>query len=187
MTKKRRPSIPLIILFVILLLLYFFAGILFSVVLDYTGEGQIQFNYKQGSSPIVSITHDLPQELADAMEPKQVAGWTVNLANNALTITDGSLSPGKAVTVDYKLTKYITDGDKPITSTAITADGREISSESSLTINTFIIGLMWALYQNAIWLLILAIIVLVGIIVLFIRSKKKDEEEQKEAEEQEKK
>jgi ABC-type sugar transport system permease subunit len=180
MARRHRPSIPLIIIFVILLLLFIFAGTLFSLALDFTGQGHIEFKYKTGSSQIVSITHQLPQELADAMDPKPVAGWTVNLANNALTLTGGNLSPGQSVTVDYKLTKYITGGTEQITTISRSADGTENSQEVSLDINTTILGLMWALYQNAIWFLILAIIVLVVIVLLYIKGQKKDEEMKKE-------
>jgi preprotein translocase subunit SecF len=180
MARRHRPSIPLIILFVILLLLFIFAGTLFSLALDFTGQGHIEFNYRQGSSQIVSITHQLPQELADAMDPKPVTGWTVNLANDALTLTGGSLSPGQSVTVDYKLTKYITGGTKQITTISRTADGQENTSQFSLEVDTTALGFMWALYQNAIWFLILAIIVIVVIVLLYIKGQKKDEEMKKE-------
>lgn len=182
MARKRRPSIALIILFVILLLLFFLAGTLFSLALDFTGEGQIRFEYQQGSSAIVSITHTLPQDLAEAMNPQPVTGWTVNLANNDLRLTGGSLSPGQSVTVTYKLTKYITGGTKMITTTARTADGRDLTTERPLEIETTVLGIMWLLYQNAIWFLILAIIVLVIIILLYIKGEKKNEEPEQKKE-----
>jgi hypothetical protein len=183
MARKRRPSIPLIILFVILLLLFFLAGTLFSLALDFTGEGHIIFDYKTGSSTIVSITHTLPQDLAEAMDPQPVTGWSVNLANNDLRLTDGSLSPGQSVTVTYKLTKYIAGGTKVITSTARTADGRDVSPGNyELDVDTTVLGIMWTLYQNAIWFLILAIIVLVVIILLYIKGEKKTEEQEQKKE-----
>ena len=179
MARKRRPSIPLIILFVILLLLFFLAGTLFSLVLDFTGEGHIRFEYQQGSSTIVSITHTLPQDLAEAMDPQTVTGWSINLVSSDLRLTGGSLSPGQSVTVTYKLTKYITGGTKMISTTARTADGRDLTTERPLEVETTVLGIMWLLYQNAIWFLILAIIVLVIIILLYIKGEKKNEEEQK--------
>jgi ABC-type sugar transport system permease subunit len=180
MARKRRPSIPLIILFVILLLLFFLAGTLFSLALDFTGEGHIRFDYQTGSSTIISITHTLPQDLAEAMDPQPVTGWTVNLVNNDLRLTGGSLSAGQSVTVTYKLTEYITGGSKLITSTARTADGRDMPPENyELDVDTTVLGFMWLLYQNAIWFLILAIIVLVVIILLYFKGEKKNEEEPK--------
>ena len=58
------------------------------------------------------ITYDLPQDLADAMNPQPVNGLTVNLAGNALSLTGGNFSPGQSVTIDYELTKYIIGGSK---------------------------------------------------------------------------
>ena len=183
MAKRRRPSIPLIILFIILLLLFFLAGTLFSLALDFTGEGHIRFEYQQGSSPIVAITHTLPQDLAESMNPQPVTGWTVNLVNNDLRLTGGTLNPGQSVTVIYKLTKYISGGTKMITSTARTADGRDLTTERPLEVETTVLGIMWVLYQNAIWFLILAIIVLVIIIVLYIKGEKKKEEQEEQKKE----
>ena len=179
MARRRRPSIPLIILFVILLLLFFLAGTLVDIALDVSGNGTITYKYTQGDTTIVSITYDLPQDLAEAMNIKPVTGWTANLANNVLSLTGGSLSPGQSVNVDFKLTKYITGGSKQFTVTGRTADGRVLSNDSSVEVDTLFLGLMWTLYQNAIWLLILAIIVLVVIILLFLKGAKKNEEEQK--------
>jgi hypothetical protein len=178
MARRRRPSIPLIVLFVILLLLFLLAGTIFQLALDMTGEGHITYEYQQGSSPIVSITFGLPQDLAEAMDPELVTGWTVNLANNALTLTDGTLTQGQSITVDYKLTKYITSGTKQITATATTESGGKITTQRPLEVDTVVLGLVWTFYQNAIWLLILAIIVLAVIIVLFVKGKKEDEKEQ---------
>ena len=180
MTRRRRPSILLIVIFIILLLLYFFAGALVTLVSSFSGNGYFSFSYTEGSEPIVSISYSLPQELAEAIDPKQVAGWTVTLANNALSLTGGSLSPGESVTVDYTLTKYISGGTRTIPTTATTASGTQINRDLPLNVSdAFLLGIMYALYQNAIWLLILALIVLAVIIVLFIIGKKKDEEEKK--------
>ena len=38
------------------------------------------------------------------MVPEQVAGWSVNLADNILSLKDGTLNPGESVTADYRLT-----------------------------------------------------------------------------------
>ena len=180
MTRRRRPSILLIIIFIILLLLYFFAGALVTLVSSFAGGGSFTFTYTAGNSPIVTISFALPQELADAMDPKQAVGWTVTLANNVLRLTGGSLSPGESVTVDYTLTKYIAGGTRTVTATGTTATGSSINTQFPLPVpDVFLLGLMWALYQNAIWLLVLALIVLAVIIVLFIIGKKKDDEEKK--------
>ena len=111
------------------------------------------------------------------------AGWNVNLVNNELSLTGGTLNPGGSVTVDYRLSKYIAGGTRTITATSTTASGSTQNIQTPLPVpEAFLLAMMWMLYQNAIWLLILAIIVLVVIIVLFVLGKKKDEEqENKEA------
>jgi flagellar basal body-associated protein FliL len=182
MARRRRPSIPLIILFIILLLLFLLAGTLVQIASEFAGRGSFTYTYVAGNEPIVSITYTLPQDLADALVPKQTAGWTVNLANNVLSLTSGTLNPGGSVTVDYRLSKYIAGGTRTITATSTTSSGSTQTIQTPLPVpEAFLLAMMWMLYQNAIWLLILAIIVLVVIIVLFIRGKKKDkEQEQKE-------
>ena len=180
MARKRRPSIPLIILFVILLLLFFLAGTLVDLTLGFSGNGTIRYSYSTGDTTIVSITYDLPQDLAEAIDPQPVSGWTINSAGNALSLTGGTLSPGQSVSMDFKLTKYITGGTKLITANAKTVDGRDMPTANyELDVDTTVLGIMWLLYQNAIWFLILAIIVLVIIILLYIKGEKKNEEEQK--------
>ncbi|MCW4034650.1 MAG: hypothetical protein NWF03_04730 [Candidatus Bathyarchaeota archaeon] len=180
MARRRRPSILLIVIFIILLLLYFFAGALVTLVSSFSGNGYFHFSYTEGSEAIVSIRYSLPQELADAIDPKNVPGWTVTLANNVLSLTGGSLSPGESVTVDYTLTKYIAGGIRTIPTTATTATGNQLTQQLPLEVqDAFLLGLMYALYQNSIWLLILALIVLAVIIVLFFIGKKKDDEEKK--------
>jgi len=182
MARRRKPSIPLIILFIILLFLFFFAGTLVELVSNWAAQGSFTYTYVSGSAPIVSITYTLPQELADSMVPDQVAGWAVNLAGNVLSVTGGTLNPGGSVTIDYRLSKYIAGGTRTVTAMSKTSSGNTLTNQIPLQVpDTFLLGLVWMLYQNAIWLLVLAIIVLVLIIVLFILGRKKDkEQEQKE-------
>lgn len=182
MARRRRPSIPLIILFIILLLLFLFAGTLVELVSNWTARGTFTYNYISGQEPIVSITYMLPQDLADAMALEQTAGWTVTLTDNILSLTGGTLNPGESVTVYYRLTRYIEGGTRTITAISTTASGTASTNQSPLEVpEAYPLAFAWMLYQNAIWLLVLAIIVLVIIIVLFIIGKKKDEEqEQKE-------
>jgi len=184
MARRRRPSIPLIILFIILLFLFLFVGTLVEIVSSMSARGSFTFSYTStGNDPIVSITYTLPQDLADAMVPEQTEGWNVTLAGNSLSVTDGRLDPGGSVTVDYRLKEYIKGGTRTITATSTTESGTTLPpTESSLQVpEAFLLALVGMLYQNAIWLLVLAIIVLVLIVVLFIIGKKKDEEhEQKE-------
>lgn len=155
--------------------MFFFAETLVDIALDISGNGTLTYKYTQGDTTIVSITYDLPQDLAEAMDLKPVNEWTVNLTNNILSLTGGSLSPGQSINADFKLTKYITGGLKQFTVTGRTVDGRVLSNESSVEVDTLFLGLMWAIYQNAIWLLILAVIVLVVIILLFLKGTKEDE------------
>jgi len=182
MARRLRPSIPLIIIFIILLLLFLLSGTLVELMSKWAAHGIFTFNYTSGTEAIVSIAYTLPQDLADAMAPKQVEGWTVTLEDNILSLTDGTLNPGGSVTVGYRLTKYIKGGTRAITVTGTTANDTTIPTDSSLHVpEVFPLALAEILHQNAIWLLVLAIIVLVIIIVLFIIGKKKDEEhEQKE-------
>jgi len=179
MARRRRPSIPLIILFIILLLLFLFAGMMVDLISKWTAQGSFTFRYTTGNDPIVSIDYTLPQDLADAMAPQQVEGWTVNLEDNILSLTDGTLNPGESVTVDYRLTQYIPGGTRTITATGTTSSGNTTppADESLHVPEVFLLALAGMLHQNAIWLLVLAIIVLVIIIVLFIRGEKKDEEQ----------
>ena len=182
MARRRRPSIPLIILFIILLFLFLFAGTLVELASNWSAHGSFTFSYLSGDEAIVSIAYTLPQDLADAMAPQQTSGWSVSLADNILSVTGGTLNPGESVTVDYRLTQYIKGGTRAVTATSTTASGTTSTTDSSLQVpEVFLLALAWMLYQNAIWLLVLAIIVLVLIVVLFIIGKKKDEEqEQKE-------
>ena len=182
MARSRRPSIPLIILFIILLLLFLLSGTLVELMSKWAAHGTFTFNYTSGNEDIVSIAYTLPQDLADAMALKQVEGWTVTLEDNILSLTDGTLNPGESVTVGYRLTKYIKGGTRTYTATATTESDTTIPTDESFEVpEVFPLALAEILHQNAIWLLVLAIIVLVIIIVLFIIGKKKDEEhEQKE-------
>jgi len=183
MARRRRPSIPLIILFIILLLLFLLSGTIVELISKWAAQGTFTFSYTTGNDPIVSIDYTLPQDLADAMAPEQVEGWVVNLEDNILSLTDGTLNLGESVTVGYRLTKYIKGGTRAITAIGTTADDTTLPpTEGSLHVpEVFPLALAWMLHQNAIWLLVLAIIVLVIIIVLFVLGKKKDEEqEQKE-------
>jgi len=182
MARRRRPSIPLIILFIILLFLFLFAGTLVELASNWSAHGSFTFSYLSGDEAIVSIAYTLPQDLADAMVPEQTAGWAVTLAGNSLSLTGGTLDPGESVTVDYRLKQYIKGGIRTFTATGTTASDTTIPTDSSFEVpDAFLLSLALMLHQNAIWLLILAIIVLVIIIVLFILGKKKDEEqEQKE-------
>ena len=184
MARRRRPSIPLIILFIILLFLFLFAGTLVELASSMSARGSFTFSYTStGNDPIVSITYTLPQDLADAMVPEQTEGWTVTLAGNSLSVTDGTLDPRESVTVDYRLKEYIKGGTRTITATSTTESGTESTTDSSLQVpEAFLLAIVGMLNQNAIWLLILAIIVLVIIIVLFIIGKKKDEEQENKEE-----
>lgn len=182
MARRRRPSVPLIILFIILLLLFLFSGTLVELMSKWTTQGSFTFSYTTGNDPIMSIDYTLPQDLADSMAPQQVEGWTINLEDNILSLMGGTLNVGESVTVGYRLTRYIKGGTRAITATATTANGTTSTTETSLHIpDAFLLALAGMLHQNAIWLLLLAIIVLVAIIVLFIIGKRQDEEqEQKE-------
>ena len=182
MARRRRPSIPLIILFIILLFLYLFAGIFVELASSLSAQGSFTYNYLSGNESIVSITYALPQDLADAMVPEQTEGWTVTLSGNVLSVTGGTLNPGGSVTVEYRLSEYIEGGTRTVTATSTTTSGRSSTTQTSLEVpDALLLAFAWMLYQNAIWLLILAIIVLVIIIVLFIIGRKKDkEQEQKE-------
>lgn len=183
MARRRRPSIPLIILFIILLLLFLLSGTLVELMSKWAAQGSFTYNYTSGTEAIVSITYTLPQDLADAMAPEQVEGWTVTLEDNILSLTDGTLNPGESVTIGYRLTQYIKGGTRAITATGTTESGITSTSDSSLEVpEVFLLALAGMLHQNAIWLLVLAIIVLVIIIVLFILGKKKDEEQQNKEE-----
>jgi hypothetical protein len=186
MARRRRPSIPLIILFIILLLLFLLSGTIVELISKWAAQGTFTFSYSgsiKEDDPIVSIDYTLTQDLADAMAPQQVEGWNVNLEDNILSLTDGTLNLGESVTVGYRLTKYIKGGARTITATGTTLNGTQSPpAESSLHVpEVFPLALATMLHQNAIWLLVLAIIVLVIIIVLFIIGEKKDkEQEQKE-------
>lgn len=184
MARRRRPSIPLIILFIILLLLFLLSGTLVELMSKWAAQGSFTFSYSGSiNEAMVSITYTLPQDLADAMAPEQVEGWTVTLEDNILSLTDGTLNPGESVTIGYRLTQYIKGGTRAITATGTTESGITSTSDSSLEVpEVFLLALAGMLHQNAIWLLVLAIIVLVIIIVLFILGKKKDEEQQNKEE-----
>jgi len=183
MAKRRRPSIPLMILFIILLLLFLLSGTLVELVSNWAARGSFTFSYTATwNDPIVSIVYTLPQDLAEAIVPEQTEGWTVTLENNSLSLTGGTLNSEESVTVNYRLTKYITGGTRNYTATATTDRGIPIPKDKSFEMpEIFPLALASMLHQNAIWLLVLAIIVLVVIIVLFALGKKKDkEQEQKE-------
>ena len=183
MARRLRPSIPLIIIFIILLLLFLLSGTLVELMSKWAAHGIFTFNYTSGTEAIVSIAYTLPQDLADAMAPKQVEGWTVTLEDNILSLTDGTLNLGEAVTVGYRLTKYIKGGTRTYTATATTDRGIPIPKDKSFEMpEIFPLALAGMLHQNAIWLLVLAIIVLVVIIVLFVLGKKKDKEQEQEEE-----
>lgn len=184
MARRRRPSIPLIILFVILLLLFLFAGTLADLVSGWTAQGTFTFSYSVGNDPIVFVTYTLPQDLADAIVPKQVDGWVVSLEDNLLCLTDGTLNVGESVTVGYRLTEYIESGERTITAVGTTASDTPTDPRTlALDVPELsLLAVMGMLSQNAIWFLVLAIIVLVVIVVLFILGEKKDKKQEADAE-----
>ena len=115
MARRRRPSIPLTILFVILLLLFLFAGTLAELVSVWTAQGTFTFSFTGGDDPVVSIVYVLPEDLAGAIVPEQVEGWAVSLVGNNLSLTDGTLNSGESITVNYRLASYIESGTRTIT------------------------------------------------------------------------
>ena len=182
MAKRHRPSIPLIILFIMLLLLFLLAGPLVDLMSNLSANGTFTFSYTSTrNDPIVSITYTLPQDLADAMVPEQTEGWAVTLEGTSLSLTDGKLNSGESVKVSYRLKEYIEGGIRTVTATSTTASGDTLTpNDVSVEVpDAFLLAFALAMYANAIWLLILAIIVLVFIIVLFILGKKKEEEQEK--------
>jgi hypothetical protein len=188
MARRRRLSIPLTILFIILLLLFLLSGTLVELVSNWAAQGYFTFKYTstKDDDPVESIVYTLPQDLAEALVPEQTAGWTVNLEDNNLSLTDGTLNSGKSVTVDYRLAKYIKGGTRNYTATATTKKDLTITTEESFEVpEIFPLALASMLHQNAIWLLVLAIIVLVVIIVLFVLGEKKDEKQNQEEEQEE--
>ncbi|MGD2066507.1 MAG: hypothetical protein PVI43_04990 [Candidatus Bathyarchaeota archaeon] len=181
MARRHRPSIPLIILFIILLLLFFLAGPLLEIVSGMTTRGTFTFSFSSlDPEPVVSIVYTLPQDLADAIVVEEPEGWTVTLEGTSLSLTDGTLNPGESITVNFKLKDYIKGGPRTIPVTATKEEGGSLDTPpSTLEIpEVFLLALMAMLSANAIWLLILAIIVLVLIIVLFILGKRKEEEQE---------
>ena len=185
MARRHRPSIPLIILFIILLLLFFLAGPLVELVSNTAARGEFHYSFTSTNpSPVVSITYTLPQDLAEAMVMEETEGWAVTLEGNSLSLTDGTLNPGETVTVKYRLTEYIEGGPRTIPVNSVRASGVPLQQvESTLEVpDVFLLALVGLLYANAIWFLILAIIVLVLIIVLFILGKRKEEEQEKKEE-----
>jgi flagellar basal body-associated protein FliL len=188
MAKRRRPSIPLTILFVILLVLFLLAGPLADFIISGTSQGTFKFKFDSTrvDDPVVSIVYTLPQDLAEAMAPEQTEGWTVTLTGNTLSLTNGTLDAGESVTVSYRLTKYIESGTRNYTATATTRTGALIPSEKSLNVpELFPLAIAGMLTQNAIWLLVLALVVLVVIVVLFVLGERKKEEPEQEEEKQE--
>jgi len=175
MAKKTKPSIPLIILFIILLLLFFLAGTIVELVSNWSGHGSFTYSYTGGNEAIVSIEYELPQELADSMVLESTTGWEVSLGNSILSLAGGTLNPGESVTVNYRLKEYVAGGTKPVTITSTTESGAENTQQTNLQVEELIfLALANILYQNAIWLLVLAIIVLIVIITLFILGKRKE-------------
>ena len=182
MAKRHRPSIPLIILFIILLLLFFLAGPLVDFISSTSARGSFTFSFTSTDpTPVVSVVYTLPQDLADAIVLEQTEGWTVTLEGTSLSLTDGTLNSGESVSVSYRLKEYIEGGTRTIPVTATRQGGIPLdTSETTLEVpEVFLLALASMLSANAIWLLILAIIVLVVIIVLFILGKKKEEEQEK--------
>ena len=179
MAKRHRPSIPLIILFIILLLLFLLAGPLAQIVSSISARGSFIFSFTSNdeNDPVVSIAFTLPQDLAEVMVPEQTEGWTVTLAGDSLSLTDGTLNPGESVTVNYRLKEYIEGGPRTITATATTEKGVTDTTENTLEVPDALLLALVGMFSS-IWLLILAIIVLVIIIVLFIIGNKKDEEQE---------
>jgi hypothetical protein len=74
----------------------------------------------------------------------------------------------------------MTGGTKQIVTNSRNADRTENNQESSLKIDTTVLGIIWAPYQYAIWFLILTIIVLVVIVLIFFKGQKRDEIMKKE-------
>lgn len=175
MARSRRPSIGLIILFVLLLFLYLFSSTLVEYVSNWAGWGSFTYSYVAGDEPIVSISFELPQDLASAMVPKQVAGWVVGLTGNILSLTGGTLNPGGSVTIEFRLAHYIKGGTRTVTVTAVLLGGRSMTTSSSLPIpDVILLNIVEQIDLYKLWLLILACVVLIVIVLqIVIGSKKK--------------
>lgn len=175
MARKRRPSIGLIILFIILLLVYFFAGSIVNYASEYS-RGTFVYSYSQGTEAIVSLNLELPQNVANAILFQSPTGWTADMVNNTLSLTGGTLNPGDSITLDYQLQEYIASGTSSVSVTSTTASGTEmVNNVSFFMADATLLFIAGLIYQYSIWFLILAIIVLIAIIALFIKGEKKEE------------
>ncbi len=118
---------------------------------NWAAKGSFTYSYLSGNEPIVSSTYTLPQDLVDSMVPEQAAGWNINLAGNALSLTGGTLNPGGSIMVDYRLSQYIQGGTMTVTATSTTSSGSTSSTQVSLLVpEAFLLALAWMLYQNVI-------------------------------------
>jgi ABC-type multidrug transport system fused ATPase/permease subunit len=175
MARKRRPSIGLIILFIILLLAYFFAGAIVNYASDWS-TGSFVYSYSQGTEPVVSLTLEFPQNIADAIIFQSPSGWTTDMTDNTLCLAGGTLNPGDSLTVNYKLKEYISSGTSSVTVTSTTASGAEMVNNISFFVaDATLLYIAGLISQYSIWFLILAIIVLIAMIALFLIGKKKEE------------
>ena len=175
MARKRRPSIGLIILFIILLVIYFFAGAIANYASQWS-TGSFVYSYSQGTEPVVSLTLELPQNVANAVNFQCPSGWTADMTDNTLCLAGGTLSPGDSLTVNYKLKEYISGGTSSVTVTSTTSSGTEMVSNIPFVVaDTTLLYITGLIAQYSIWFLILAIIVLIAIIALYIIGEKKEE------------
>ncbi len=175
MARKRRPSIGLIILFIILLMLYFFAGAIASLA-SQNSTGSFVYDYSQGTEPIVSLTLEFPQDVANAIIFQSPSGWTTQMVDNTLCLSGGTLNPGNSVTINYNLNEYVSSGASSVKATSTTASGtKTVSNVSFMVVDATLLYITGLMVQYNIWFLILAIIVLIAVIALFIIGEKKQE------------
>ncbi len=140
MTKGRKSKWVIgFILLAILSGLSLFADQVSAYVGSFEGRGFIKYSYITGNESITSIVFELPEDIADALMPEEVGGWTVKKSGNKLILSDGVLEPGESVIIRYYFTRYVNPGTKSFTYVASTSGGQSIAGSASMTINETII------------------------------------------------
>jgi hypothetical protein len=145
------------------------------------GTGTLSFTYASGTSPITSITLQVPQDLVGIMIiDAPPSGWSLSQTGNTIRLTGGSLSPGGSLSATCTFSKYVAAGTRPMPVTALTLNGESISGVGGVVVqNMWIVYLITLLSDFKLPLLIGSILLLgAGLFLWFKKRKNQAKEKQ---------
>jgi hypothetical protein len=145
------------------------------------GTGTLGFTYSSGTSPITSITLEVPQDLVGIMVVNTApSGWSLSQAGNTIRLSGGSLSPGGSLSTSCTFSKYLSARTRSMPVSASTLDGQSISGVGQVVVqNMYIIYLITLLSDYRFPLLIVSLLLLGSGLFLWFRKRNNQVKQEK--------